>query len=90
MGRNLLENIIPDSDSEKAIELACTLVAQLIKSAIDELHPLQYSFVPATHKFGLTSDAIHGVDLQQSICGAPLVDVDERIGARLKELLATS
>jgi hypothetical protein len=90
MGRTILGDIIPDSDSEKAIELACTLVAQLIKSAVDELQSAPHSVISTTDKLRLASGLIQSEDVRHSSSKAPLVDVDERIGARLRELMAVS
>jgi hypothetical protein len=90
MSRNLIQTTIADSDSERAIELACSLVAQLIKSAIDELSPAEHSFLSSAEKFGLRVGDINVGDQWASIYGPPLVDVDGRIDARLREIIAIS
>jgi len=88
MSRNLLETTIAESDSERAIELACLLVAQLVKSAIDDLSPAKHSFLSPAERFRPRTDN-GGADNQGlSIHKPPLVDVDERVSARLRELLA--
>lgn len=89
MSRSMLEKIIPDSDSEKAIELACSLVAQLLKSAIDELSPTEHSFLSPTERFRPRYGADNGEVQGCLLLSPPLIDVDARVAARLREFITT-
>jgi len=90
MSNNLIETTIAESDSERAIEFACSLVARLIKSAIDELSPAEQPFLSSAEKFGLRGGDANVGDRWASMYGPPLIDVDGLIDARLREVMAIS
>jgi len=91
MVRNLLEKLIPESDNEKAVELACSLAAQLIKSAIDELSPGENYFLSSKERFGSEYGDHNEADYGRSACASSVVaSLDRRVEARLREFMSIS
>jgi len=87
MSRGLLEEIIPNSDNEKSIELACFLVVDLLKLAINELYsPENFSLAPEeVYRSGSVTK-----DQWSAICDSSLIDVDNQVAAHLRHLMTAS
>lgn len=87
MCKNLLQDIIPDSDNEKARAHAAELVAILIKSAVDELMPQCVHSLPsrgAREEQARIGPAQAYLD-RDSIIDS--VDIDLQIERRLKRIV---
>lgn len=83
----MIEIMFADCNNEVAIDLACSLVAKLIKSAIDELSPAENFFSPPAEKTKLKFHIVASGNSESPIYKFPPFDVDERITAMLRELM---